>query len=425
MIAQTLLSTRVRKPSKTRPEETRTVPLQAFTKGTLKRPEELAGVVAHCLPKGIGGEWKVEGRSATEWLSKTFRGVPSIGGTAAIAAKQLSHLSFETALYLPSRGELLTSLLGDQVLVPQNALLRPATAVSEDQPDPLHYVVQYKSGSSLEIAGTRYLAPTADRIIFTVDPAASQLQIEGDFTAWMDANVSSVDAAVICGYNLLDRSVYRNRIQAMTAAITRWKQTNPRLIEHVELSDTRALPNGVADILGLLTDRTSVGMNAQEFRELSEVLLGTQPSTKNLETAATLAARIAARLNVSKLVLHTQEWALGVCLSAPATMARDLALGCLTAAARYHYGAFADAERLAALHNELGLHETGARSCRDFGTERGRRHGGYYAVAVPTRLAGGEHWSVGLGDSFVAGLVAGYAVTAKQARARQRRSSSA
>ncbi len=328
---------------------------------------------------GIGTERAVGSVATIESLARRLGFRESLGGTGVRAARVLKLLGIDCTLHLSSMSAQVQSLLWPGVSYLSSR--RSPTAYP-------HLIVQFASDGQLEVGGVARTPPRANRLIFVNDPDNAELALAPD----LPQAVSSSAIWLISGLNAIadeaHLTVLLGQIQALAHAARpgSWTVYEDGGFHHQKLA-VRALTAmaGVCDV---------VGMNEDEFA----LHLGRSVDLQDPLAVADALTTVARKRRIENLVVHTAQWAAAVGPRAE-QLRPALIQGVLAGAARYSNGDAMTADDLD-LMRSAPAHADGAT------VATGLEQAGMTAVAAPD-LHPGDPVTIGLGDSFVGGFLAG------------------
>jgi ADP-dependent phosphofructokinase/glucokinase len=366
--------------------------------------DDLLAGIARCVSGGEGGDLPVRDPAVQAWLLELVAGRVQIGGTGAQAAATLAALGFPTLLHLTGRSpEQIAALPGQEwIALGSPDGLVPVAAGSDARHPPMwHVALEFEAG--LRLPGLPP-APAANRVIVSHDPVNAAFAIDPGFAAALSDPALGIGTLLISGFSQVTERATLERVLWETAVALRvWRAAHPDLLVHLELGSMPEPADVLRtlEVLHPLVD--SIGLNVDELRELLSAL-GTTMAAPGPALVDQLRS-LAARYPVPRWSLHTRE----VCLTLTerdAMAERDaLLFGSLVAATRSHTGtfpAFGDLETTLATAgvNSAGLAPLGALEIAADG------FGANGLVATPGLRVEGAAASVGLGDSFTAGVLA-------------------
>jgi ADP-dependent phosphofructokinase/glucokinase len=301
-----------------------------------------------------------------------------VGGTGPQAAWALGVLGARTVMALQCREREQVDVLPDGVLVCRAGSLVPVRdLVTTDGPARArHQVLEIPRGT---VRGGVPLA-RSHRLILRFAPIA--LEVDPDFLSMQPALARQAGGGLLSGLNGLSASDTSSlRWTADVARCWRDAGTEPR---HLELGDTLhpdELRERVLSLRGLFS---SLGLS---LFELQRIWGGPgDPARAALELAVGLGCQC--------VVVHADRWSMAVHRSAPALMVRRLMAGNLLASARA--GATAP---------QVGLGPSPAATYAEDIPASEELVGGWRADCCPGPYLAHPAATIGLGDTFAAGLL--------------------
>jgi ADP-dependent phosphofructokinase/glucokinase len=328
---------------------------------------------------GIGTERAVDSEEVLESTARRLGFQSSLGGTGVRAARMLDLLGFDCTVHL-------TSVSPDtDVLLWPNAHYLAGRHSTARYP---HLIVQFRDDEPITVGGVSRTPPRPNRLIFVNDPDNADLT----FAPELPDAVSASSIWLISGLNAtgepahLVRSLEQITALAATVGPGSWIVYEDAGFHREELSDiTLATMAGVCDI---------VGMNEDEFMRH----LGTPVDLHDPMSVGAGLADLAGRWGIRNLVVHTARWAAAI--GAQSDQLRPaLTDGVLAGAARFSHGDAMTRQDVTDLRS-APRNPTGA------GVAAGLERAGITAVPG-CDLSPLAPVTIGLGDSFVGGFLAG------------------
>lgn len=328
---------------------------------------------------GIGTERAVKSVATIQSLARRLGFRESVGGTCVRAARVLDLLGLDCTLHLSSMSAQVESLLWPGVRY--LASRRTPTAYP-------HLIVQFTSDGQLEVGGVARTPPRANRLIFVNDPDNAELSL----APALPQTVARSTIWLISGLNAITDedhlTVLLEQIQTLTHGMHpgSWTVYEDGGFHHQELS-VRALSAmaGVCDV---------VGMNEDEFAHH----LATSVDLNDPLSVGAALTTVARKRRIKNLMVHTAQWVAAIGPQAE-QLRPALTQGVLAGAARYYNGDAMTAGDLDLLHS-VPANPDGAT------VATGLEQAGMTAVAA-LDLYPPDPVTIGLGDSFVGGFLAG------------------
>lgn len=340
----------------------------------------LVAIVAF-VASGAGGERFVASSEVVEAFASHFDYAVTLGGTGVRAGLVLD------ALGIPSTQHLVS--IDDHVrrLLPRS--LTYVCSATEDTLDP-HLIVQYPAGARIRLTDGEVLSPAPNRLIFANDPPnRTMLLADG-----LAEELAQAAAFLVSGFNTMqDHDLLEQRLATLQDAMR--SLPDDALVYY---EDAGFYARFFAEtVRRRLLDRIDVyGMNEDELQEY----LGRAVNLLDPADVVRALADVRAVIPAAALVVHTRYWAIAV---GPDALRHRTALesAVRVAATRYRVG-----DRLAA----SDIVETASLP---------RHTGGEAVVAAVEAAVGGATGiaafsldvetptTIGLGDTFVGGFLAG------------------
>jgi ADP-dependent phosphofructokinase/glucokinase len=408
-------------------------------------PLELLGGILYSLCNGKTIELTISNIETHNWIKNKFQpSLMRIGGQAGNMAYQLSRLGVKKIYVSIPRLTLLqakTFLNIPNILTPiryndgKIEFRHPLDIAHYDQEDLIHWVFEIRPQKNLILNTKRCESTSEVRFIGTYDECNSKLEFKEEFRIGSLKIAGQVDYAIASGYHLLKRnysdgSCPEDHIRNTIYLIKSWKNVNPDLKIHYEHGFNRDL-----DILRLIFDNVrkvidSVGLNEVELPFILQAY-GFEKQSRDIWNKADVInlfegiRKLHELLDISHLVLHTREFSMSLMSSRfgldPKYEVESLLFGNLLAATAAVKGDFPTLDEVKSVTQDLDINMKGV--------EYMRKLIGYLKMNYPGRTTIFENSmmldsydfmlsfavaknvvspkiTVGLGDSFTAGMLA-------------------
>jgi ADP-dependent phosphofructokinase/glucokinase len=340
----------------------------------------IISVLAH-MKHGAGGEHFATSSETLRRFASRFPTRISLGGTSVRAALAMSRLGVPCTLHLVS--------LNDHV----RRLLPPSCDyVSSARDDSLypHLVVQYDQGTRIKVGDIDMQTPFPNRLIYVNDPANASLALSEQ----LGSQLRDAGIFLISGFNTMpDQQLLDERLSTLRRHM---QQLPPRALVYYEDAAFH-LPAFRGRVRNAMLDLIDVyGMNEDELQaDVGHTinLLSVTEVEHALDSLKTL-------IPAPTLVVHTKYWslALGEAAGEYADALRD---GIVIASTRYSYGDDYTDEQY-----ELTRGLPVRPAALSFATALEERMGAVVRCVPGFTLEVSQPTTVGLGDSFVGGLLA-------------------
>jgi ADP-dependent phosphofructokinase/glucokinase len=349
---------------------------------TVGNERELVISILTYMRKGGGGEHFVASADALRAFSERFPKLVTLGGTSVRAGTTMCRLGVPSTLHLVSLNDVVRRLLPascDYIRSGCRDTLYP------------HLIVQYDQEMRVRAGDIDIRAPFPNRLIYVNDPANEAMLLSDELGPLLrDARVF-----LISGFNsvrdqrVLDRrlSTLRGHLRHLPAgAVVYYEDAafhEPALSQRV-----RDALVGAIDIYGLNEDEMQShlghGVDLLSVPEVERALMS-----------------LRALIPAPVLVVHTRYWSVAVGEGAGA-YAGPLNDGVVVASTRYSYGDEYTDQQYAAMRSRPRRTEA-----REFAAALESRMGGVVRCVPAFDLDVAEPTTIGLGDTFVGGFLAG------------------
>ncbi|WP_382309356.1 ADP-dependent glucokinase/phosphofructokinase [Herbiconiux sp. UC225_62] len=331
--------------------------------------QELSRWLLERIHQGRGGEIEAES-AAFRWLEQSVHGTAELGGTGAQVAKVLASIGASQILALSDRSAMQMAVLNPRVE------LAGSRSTSEIVGNPPILVLEFSQGTRLNAVrsverSTRIIVRSPDR----------RLDLDCDFSAVVRQR--SITTLLLSGFQTAPRAALPS-IHAWFDAEFGWLKAAERVV-HFELAEYESAQHAFDVISGFTGLVNSLGMSLSELRML-------EPSLEPVDAAASLAERFA----FTRVAVHADDFAFAVSLRPIGDESDALMTGCLLAASRATSGTLA---------LPSGLPQNTTLTLPGGVAEVSTHQNGYGVTNVPSPHTPHPKTTLGLGDTFVAGML--------------------
>ena len=380
---------------------------EAVVRGTIGSLEDFAWIVSSCLVRGLGGEVEITNPEVCEFLEATFKGSHAIGGTAAQGSAALGAIGMPVVIHLTdSSKEVRRLYCYPNVFTVDQGELVPVRDGDDGSAPVKHMVLQYGKGDVIRLGDRQFAAPESNRLILDYDDLNTQLPIQSEFLRYIEENAKDFYSYSISGFNLIvNPGTLYQRLAELEPHYARVKKENPDCIIYLEAAHYTCpdIQMAVFERMGPQVD--ILGMNEEELVDFT-ARMGVATDPNSLESVLQGLDAVISKYSVKGLVLHTKDYALycGQKLTG-VNLEKGLTIGNLMAATKARigvYGTIEDCrETLAWELSPIGL---------QFAEELAGLETKHYTCLVPARYNQHPKSTIGLGDTFVAGVQMGFII---------------
>lgn len=374
---------------------------QILPEDSIDSISDLARVVAAYMIAGAGGEIDITDHAVCEYLNDHFDGVPGLGGTCAQGAAALAAMGMPLIAHISDRCEQVCRLMDYPGLnTIKDGQSAPIMEIATQKTPVYHMILQYTKGDTFEIGGQTYTVPCSNRLIMDFDTIHKDLIVDRSFREYLEEHAGDVISYNISGLNgMLDPELTAKRLAEMDLHYKTIKEKNPACIFYFESAHylNPQVKHLVYHTMARYVD--ILGMNEEELvvhtRECGQDI--DKSSFPDVIRGLELVQK---RHGVKGIILHTKDYAMyfGDEL-AGINIEKGLAMGNLLAGTRARTGRYGThKDCLDSL--QCPLSETGLR----FYDELAAMGLGSSIRLVPSRYLEKPKYTIGLGDTFVAGV---------------------
>jgi ADP-dependent phosphofructokinase/glucokinase len=328
---------------------------------------------------GIGGEYYMDWPEGGMWLERNLRVSRwGVGGTGAQAAQTLAILGTPALMNLEDRGQRQLSVIHPNILVAnQGGVVKCGELSMGEGEKSAHYIFEFTAGTELESVVLKRSSRTIVRF------CEERLDHDPDFVRESVNLSASAGAAILSGFNEIGNQTLDESLEETLALAKAWRERGLEII-HLEVGDfgTIEARNKVLNLLGGVI--SSLGMS---YSELCGLSVGSHETTEK-------ARELAEVLNLSRLCVHSDTWALTITKGDPDREFNALLCGCLLASVRAEKGYPCRPVEVPA-HAEF----------HPLGWEKFRKSGERWVVSCATPYLERPAGTIGLGDTFLAGTL--------------------
>lgn len=368
---------------------------------TVDSMEDFARIVTYFAINGYGGEVDITSGEVIEVLKSYFEIQHGLGGTCAQGAAALGTMGVPVMVHITDRSKEVLEWMDYVGIESVKAAERVplSQCVSEEEPA-IHLIMQFTKGDVIRVGGREHEIPLSNRLIMGYDQIHKIMPVEPDFLNYMETHAENMYSYDVSGFNaIVSLDVLKERICELGRHYQVLKEKNPDLKIYFE--SAHFISTKIRDYLySKLAEYVDImGMNEEELVDLTE--------KKNHSVDKDDIASVLSGLDyvleiypVKGIVMHSKDYALyygepmdGVNLE------MGLTLGNLMSGTRARigcYGTQSDCRESL----ELELSPIGM----EFAEKIDRMNLKHTAILVPSRYMEKPRSTIGLGDTFVAGM---------------------
>ncbi len=363
--------------------------------------ETFARYIAYFMMNGLGGEADISDYQVVEYLLTHFEHSFSLGGTAAQGAAALASTGMPLLVHISDRSEEVCTMMTYPGLnTVRDGKVIPITGIQQGAPV-YHIVFSFTKGDKFRIGGQEYEVPVANRVILDYDTIHKDINVDKGFIDYLEEHASDVISYNLSGYNaIIDKELALARLRQLTGHYKRMKEKNPDCMIYFESAHYLSPKVKYIVYQEISPFINIMGMNEEELVAHTREH-GVSIDKDDLKDVIRGMDVIIEKYRVNGIIMHTKDYSMyyGEDLKR-VNLEKALTLGNLLSGTRARVGHYGTLAECAESIQKMPLSETGIR----FAKELANLHLKKMAALVPSRYIEKPVCTIGLGDTFVAGV---------------------
>lgn len=360
--------------------------------------EFLETIVYFCI-HGIGAEVDI---SDFHIIGDTFAIKKGIGGTGPQGAMALAAVACPSIIHLTDDSKEVCDILNSPFIytVSREGEIIHTDQVVQTAEQEIHYIIQFSKGDVICLGSRKITIPASNRLIITKITVNENLPFSDAYFSYVEAHAADIKSNVLSSFNAIqDKDILEQRLIYVKEHIKKYKTNNEDGIiyfedAHYHNKEIRQLCLETlypyVDILSLNEEELEYTLNMYDFPiEIDDIYSYIKG-----------ASYIKERFHVKKgVIVHTRNYSMYLGEKLDADIEKGLILGNMLATAKAVNGWYGTKEQIGEVIN-LPLSEIGIRN-RELIT---KVHFSGQVILVPSKYIDKPKYTIGLGDSFVAGV---------------------
>lgn len=358
----------------------------------------LETMVYYCR-NGIGGEADIEDVTI---IKECFPCRYGMGGTAAQAALALQNIECPSIVHLTDDSKEVCELLDfpEIYFVAEGGTLTSTGKIKQSQEQEVHGIVQFRKGDKIRLRNQEITIPLSNRLILTKTTVNEYLPLSEPYFQYIQQHADQISSCVLSGFNCIqDRELLKKRLEYIKNQAIAYHEANEKGIMFFEDSHyhDREIRNISMNALYPYVD--IVSLNEEELSYTLEEF-GVPIDYNEVGTYVNGLRWLRQHFNVKRgVIVHTKDFSMYVGDPLEQDIEEGLIYGNLLATAKAMNGWYGSLEQIRELMKNP-LSEKG-KMFREYVKKEMRDES---VIVVPTRYADRPPYTIGLGDSFVAGV---------------------
>lgn len=368
---------------------------------TIDNMEDFARIAAYFAVNGFGGEVEITSGEVLEELKEYFEVQYGLGGTCAQGAAALGTMGIPVLVHITDQSKEVLEWMDYEGMesTREGKKVPLSECVTEDEPL-IHLIMQYTKGDRIKAGEKEYEIPLSNRLIMDYDQVHKVMPVRKDFLDYLEQHAEMMCSYDISGFNaIVDQEILKERLKELMKHYQVLKESNPGLIIYFE--SAHFISAKIREYLysSLSEAMDIMGMNEEELVDLTKKKK--HPVDKNNIASVLSGLEYLLKLYpVKGIVLHSKDYALyyGTPMEG-IDLEMGLTLGNLMSGTRARTGCYGTAEQCRETL-KLQLSKEGT----EFAEKIEKMNLEHQAILVPSRYMEKPRYTIGLGDTFVAGM---------------------
>ncbi len=358
----------------------------------------LHSIVYYCI-NGIGGEIDVENAKV---VAESFQWKNGMGGTPVQAAMALATVGCSSIVHLTDDSKEVCEILNSPYIYTVSATgeLIHTDLCEHTTEQEIHYIIQFKKGDTIRLGDQEAMIPASNRLMLTKSGVNQYVPIKKAYLKYIEENAKNISSDVLSGFNCFqDRELLEERLALVKNHVNKYKEANPEGIVYFEDAHYHNQEIRKLCLETLYSECDIVCLNEEELLHALKSL-DFDIVLEDIISCIEGAQFIREKFGVKKgIVVHTANYAMYVGEALKADIESGLICGNLLATGKAVNGWYATLDQIKELLDQ-GCSQRGLDDLQKV------RESNYAdcVTFVPTKYIDKPKYTIGLGDSFVAGV---------------------
>ena len=370
---------------------------------TMKDMRDFARISAYYVARGKGGNFDIESPDVCSFLRESFTSELSLGGTCAQGAAAIGTVGFPVSVHLTDMcREVLSMLDHEGTTVVRDGKLVPVMEGVSGLPPVAHIILQFSAGDKVRVRGKEVTVPLSNRLILFYDRMQKKVPVSEEFLRFWEKEETDAEPAsfLASGFDaIVEEPVmadHAERLETFFGNIRKNHRNTATYFEGAYYMNP-SLKTMIFSRLSPFMDM--IGMNEEELEAQVE-RLGRKADLSGPEGVIRALDMVLEACPAGGVILHTKDYAMYY-----GRERRDfdiesgLTMGNLMSSTRARTGRYGNLQDLRD-SLQLQLSERGLAFWEEASKLRTFRQ----LTIVPSRYLEHPKYTIGLGDTFVAGV---------------------
>lgn len=360
--------------------------------------ELLETMVFYCL-HGIGGEAGIKDIGLVE---EGFDWILGMGGTGTQAAMALSAVGCPSVVHLTDDSKEVCDMLNQQYIytISNDGEMVHTNQVDHTARQEVHCIIQFKKGDKIRLGQQEAEIPVSNRLILANMTVNVEMPLRKSFFKYVELQAASFTSNVLSSFNeVQDPELLAERLASVKEHLKSYRLTNPTGIVFFEDAHYHNHTTRRLCIEALYPQVDIVSLNEDELKNTFEMYC-CGSDVEDIISCIEGIKFIRQKFGIRKgIIVHTKDYAMYVGDCKSIDIEKGLMYGNMLATAKAMNGWYGSREQiletLNLLSSRAGDHKRKIIMESTYKNE---------VVIVPSKYIDKPNYTIGLGDSFVAGV---------------------
>lgn len=361
--------------------------------------EDLLETIVYFCVNGIGGEVDI---GDTDVVRGSFRWTLGMGGTAPQAAMALAAVGCPSVIHMTDDSPEVCGLLDSPLIytVSDEGTLIHTGGVRQAHDQEIHFIIQFRKGDRICLADGPVKIPVSNRLILTKITVNETVPFSDSYLRFVEEHAEAFGSNVLSSLNaILDERVLLDRISAACRHTAAYRKKNPAGVVFFEDAHYHNDRVRTLCLENLYSQVDIVSLNEEELKHTLDSRR-VPVDMDDIVSCIAGAVHIRETLGVRKgMIVHTKDYSMYVGDPLTADIGLGLIYGNLLATAKAFGGWYGSPEQVGKVlsfpMSPKGLLALKAAAASPYAGS---------VTLIPTRYIDKPRYTIGLGDSFVAGV---------------------
>ena len=357
----------------------------------------LHAIVYYCI-NGIGGEVDIEDFNI---IHNTFDTKLGMGGTATQGAMALAAVKCPSIVHLTDDSKEVCQILESSQIytVSEEEHLIHTDQVKAQAEQEIHYIIQFKKGDLIQLGDQKISIPVSNRLIVTKITVNETVPFSEAYFHYIEKHAQKVKSNVLSSFNAVQKKeVLKERLDYVQEHCKKYKANNEKAIIYFEDAHYHNLEVRRMCLDTLYPHVDIVSMNEEELAYTLEMYQHPIKIEDLLSCIEGIRFLIRSFHIQKGVIVHTKDYSMYVGNQLEYDIESGLMYGNMMATAKAMNGWYGTRQQIAEVM-KLPLSEKGMKNWNIV-----RENGIKDVIVVPSKYIDKPQYTIGLGDSFVAGV---------------------